>query len=448
MASPKIKEGELYAQVVEKLNDILFDEGISISKVEGVKSVYIWLTCDQDRAETQEDIEHHLKSIKGVSVKRTNTNKSGFDTTEIVGENIFIVYKATKGGMAETTLNSSITELFPCIGFENPKTDHTLSINKFYNEICKKNNKDVGAYARNKNAGFKVGSEIVSKAEQSSQFETKVGNAKAFLGWLLHEDKKRKKIEKVVWGYRNNMKPEGVQPNHKGDIFIIYQDKGLKPNKKGISLKAGVLGAAEPQFNSYVSAIFNSAAFKTAQGAKVYKDLQKESYDSFYKKIPGMTLAFSQYGKQSMTKIVGEFEKSQRKQYEQYYDSQLEWLRDTVIDMMNDNQAEAKKWLIQEVAKDDPNVPLIVLKASGDKFPQDIHEIKDEDVIKNCVTTAKKGGVKAYKSTSSKQNWHIDLTCKTITTTLNFSIRTNKGGIQHKLGQYVNLAVKFNGIKK
>ena len=75
--------------------------------------------------------------------------------------------------------------------------------------------------------------------------------------------------------------------------------------------------------------------------------------------------------------------------------------------------------------------------------------IDDENVIKDCVQTSKKlNGIKAYPSKTSKQNWHIDLTCRTHTTTLNFSIRTNKTGINHKLGQYVNLAVKFNGIAK
>ena len=38
------------------------------------------------------------------------------------------------------------------------------------------------------------------------------------------------------------------------------------------------------------------------------------------------------------------------------------------------------------------------------------------------------------------------LKCNVRTTTLNFSIRTNKTGAGHKLGQYINLAVKFNGV--
>ncbi len=109
----------------------------------------------------------------------------------------------------------------------------------------------------------------------------------------------------------------------------------------------------------------------------------------------------------------------------------------------------AKRWLLQEVAKEDPNVPLVVIKAYGDKYPSGIKKLEDEDLLKNCVVDSKKtNGIKAYPDKGgSKQSWFIDLTCKTHTTTLKFSIRTNKTGTSHKLGQYVNLAVKFNGIK-
>ena len=113
--------------------------------------------------------------------------------------------------------------------------------------------------------------------------------------------------------------------------------------------------------------------------------------------------------------------------------------------MMNNNPAKAKNWLLREVAAEQEGVPLIVLKAAG----KTTKIIDDENVIKDCVQTSKKkNGIHAYPSKTSKQNWHIDLTCRTHTTILNFSIRTNKTGISHKLGQYINLAVKFNGIAK
>jgi hypothetical protein len=146
-----------------------------------------------------------------------------------------------------------------------------------------------------------------------------------------------------------------------------------------------------------------------------------------------------------MTKVVGAFEKTNPIQYQKLYNSQLEFVRQYICDMMNDNPTKAKNWLLREVASEQEGVPLIVLKAAG----SETQIITDENVIKDCVQVSKKtNGIKAYPSKTSKQNWHIDLICKSKTTTLNFSIRTNKTGINHKLGQYINLAVKFNGISK
>jgi len=436
----KTLESDSYFKTVSILNDILYDEGISIVKTEGKDTVYITLECDGDRIDTQEEVEHHLKKV--AQSKRTyKKSKSSFDTTELQGTNIFIVYKNKKGGMKETTLNSTITELFPAIAFEEDISE-SLPIPKFYNEVAQKNKKNLGAYSGNPNLAFKAGKDFINKATDSSKFEEKVGNARAILGWINFENDRRD-ISKVVWGYRNNTKPQGVNPNHKGDIFLMYKDTDNKPNIKGVSLKAGGEKTAEPQFNSYVRPIYTSFGMLSA-----YSKLEKESYEKFYKGIPNIPVQ-SQYGKSPMTKVIGEFEKQNKDMYEKYYDEQLKWVRQTLCDLINTYPAKAKRWMLQEVAKEDPNVPLVVIKAYGDKYPSGIKKLEDEDILKNCIVDAKKrGGVKAYpdKPNGSKQAWFIDMTCKNHTTTLKFSIRTNKTGTSHKLGQYINLAVKFNGI--
>ena len=95
------------------------------------------------------------------------------------------------------------------------------------------------------------------------------------------------------------------------------------------------------------------------------------------------------------------------------------------------------------VVAEQKDVPLVVLKAQGDVAKL----VNDESVLRSCVQTArKKGGISAYPSKSSKQNWHIDMICNAKKTTLNFSVRTNAPDTRHKLNQYVNLAVKFNGL--
>ena len=424
---------DLYAKSVEVINDNLYDLGLSINdKKSGGK--YIELICDEDRSDAREKIETELEQIPGVKCSRAYVkSRSSMDVTEIsgLGGKLCLVYKAAKGGMQETTLNSSITELFPAIAFEKKISPNLLN-DKFFNEVLAAHDAKLNVY-KNKTASD-AGKDIIDKATTSSKFDDKVENAKAITKFLIQEDK-RKAIKKIVWGYRNNTKPDGVNPNHKGDIFAVF-DAG---NILGISLKAGSAGSAEPQFNSYVRPIFTS--FNMLQG---FAKLQKTSYNKFYKGIPNIPKE-SMYGKPQMTQVIGKFEKNNNKRYEALYDEQLKFIRQTLCDMMNKYPKKAKAWLLSEVAAEQEDVPLIVVKASDDKTKI----IDDENVIKDCVQTSKKlNGIKAYPSKTSKQNWHIDLTCRTHTNTLNFSIRTNKTGINHKLGQYVNLAVKFNGIAK
>mgnify|MGYP003150020074 CR=1 FL=1 len=48
---------------------------------------------------------------------------------------------------------------------------------------------------------------------------------------------------------------------------------------------------------------------------------------------------------------------------------------------------------------------------------------------------------------SSKQGWNIMLSDGS-KLQMDFTTRTNKVGAMHKLGQFTNLAVKFNKVKK
>ena len=422
---------DLYNKTVNVINDKLYDLGMSIDD-KRTEGSYIYVMCDEDRLETQESLEMELERLSGLRCSRKYVqSRSTTDLTQVDGfsKKVYIVYKNTKGGMQETTLNSTITELFPAIAFE-AGINTNLEPSVFYNKLVKANNQNLGAY-KNKSA-YDAGRPFLDKAPTSSKFEEKTTNAQAITEWLIGENK-RKTISKVVWGYRNNLKPDGVAPNHKGDIFAVFDDGNIL----GISLKAGGAKTAEPQFNSYVRPIFTSFGMLSD-----YAKLEKESYKTFYKGIPSITPE-NTYGKQQMTKVIGTFEKNNIKQYEMLYDAQLKFVRQYICDMMNKYPAKAKNWLLREVAAEQEGVPLVVLKASG----KSTKIVDDENVIKDCVQTSKKtNGIKAYPSKSSKQNWHIDLTCRTHTTTLNFSIRTNKTGINHKLGQYVNLAVKFNGI--
>lgn len=416
------------ALLIENLNQLNIK--IDYSRTDNNK---IYVLCSQDRVDTKKIIQK-LLTERGLKFKDVSKSYSGFKVTEVHGysSKTNIVYKSTKGGMNETTLNSSITELFPCIAFETGNTE--TDVDKYYSKISQCNKPNLGAYKND--SAFKAGKDVVNKSESSTKFKQKVKGAIGITKWI-NEQSKRKPISKVVWGYRNNTKPDGVNPNHKGDVFLVYKDGSML----GVSIKAGSQNSAEPQLNTYVKPIFDFFGKKTE-----YEKLSKVSYETFYQNIPGIS-PYKNYGTKPMTITIGNFEKSNRKEYERLYDEQLEWIKESLINLFNQNPDLGKKWLLEKVCAEQENVPLVILKAT-DSGQTSL--VKDEDIIKSCVKSSKTyGGLKAYSSgSSSKQNWHIDLICNSYKTTLNFSIRTNKTGIDHKLGQYINLAVKFNGIKK
>tara|TARA_R100000951_G_C2627109_1_gene176373 strand:- start:43 stop:1359 length:1317 start_codon:yes stop_codon:yes gene_type:complete len=438
MGSSSLINTELLSLVSEVINNLSTELGISFRALKGLEYV---IECDDDRVETQKKLEIDLENIiSGISISRVTKNDS-IEHTVIsgYGKTLRIVYKLASGGQSETTLNSTITELFPAVAWDQ-NLKATLSVSEFAKQVTYGNAKvKIGSKTPYKNKpAHDAGTDFINKSTNSSKFDEKVSAALGIYKWLKFQDRRRR-IDGIVWGYRDNTKPTGVNSNHKGDIFIMWKGNS-NPTITGVSIKAGGLATKPPQFNSYIRATLNSPAFGMI---KEYDNLQKESFDEIYSKIPGMNLSYSQYGKPQMTQIVARFERSNSKVYNELYDLQLNWLRQTLVNIINDNQEKSKKWLLEEVCKEQQDVPLVVIQSAGSKL-KNVKEVSDEDIIKECVSVAKK--VNARVGTG-KQNWHIDLTCNEKTTTLNFTIRTNGPGIKHKLGQYVNLAVKFNGIK-
>ena len=432
---------ELYSEIAEIINDNLTDLGISIDE-KNTKNKNIYIQCEDDRVETQDELESLLDNLPGVtSLRISGTSKSSMDFTRIKRGSIEVdlVYKGgAKGGMNVTTLNASITELFPAVAFElglSKNVTKNIFWQKVYGEGVKL---QIGGVYKN-NTALKAGKEVIMTAkEKSDMFDAKLGNAYDLFKYIM-SNYDRKKIEKIVWGYRNNTKPTGVNPNHKGDIFLVYKDGKML----GLSIKATSGGAAPPQFNSYVRAIYNSRSFNKLGE---FDKLKKVSYDTYYKKkIVGIP-PFKDYGTPKMTGVVGKYEQRERTEYNKIYDEQLKWLKGKVIDLIKNNPEDAKEWLLKDVVAEQADVPLVVLHAKGGGT---VDTINDEEEVKMCVMVSKKGkgGVTAYPaSESAKQDFIVALTCDDSTTKLKFSIRTNKSGIYHKLGQYTNLAVKFNGI--
>ena len=152
-----------------------------------------------------------------------------------------------KGG-DQTTINSTITELFPSLWFNNnsrPPTS-TSELSEFIKTVNVNSTKSKKCFVKdsNKEAAKKFIMDAYSKI-QPRILQTKLQNAFGITKYLYTLDSSNS-IDKVVWGYRE--KPVGVPNNHAGDIFVFFSDKTII----GVSLKAGTEKSSEPKMNSYV----------------------------------------------------------------------------------------------------------------------------------------------------------------------------------------------------
>ena len=96
------------AKVIETINN---SKNLSIKKIEGTQKVFIYVQTDGQRGDARNNLTTALKKEKIITEEKLS-NKSTELATFIKNKNIVIVYKNKKGGMQETTLNSTITELF------------------------------------------------------------------------------------------------------------------------------------------------------------------------------------------------------------------------------------------------------------------------------------------------------------------------------------------------
>ena len=415
------------AKVIETINDI---KDLSIKKMEGKAKVYIFAETNGLRVDARNSLTAALKKQK-IATEEKLSRKSTELATFIKNQDIIVVYKNKSGGMQESTLNASITELFPIIAFDK-KIPEKLTEQKFYTEIQKAYDPKSKVFlGTNDN---KQGKKFIDDAVHSSKFKEKIINAKAALGYI-NQQAKGKSIKQVYWGYRK--KPNGVNPSHRGDIFIEYTDGKMV----GLSVKAGGAGTKEPKYNTYVSVVMKEGYKDEA----TYQKWQKESYDQYYKKVPNIP-KFSFYGREQMVAAVANLEVNDSKYYNELYDEQLDWLRGKLIAYMLKNPEKTKKWLLNDVAAVDNKVPTLLLKLQGDKATVE----DDENILAECVQRSKKGadGLSIEKSKTSKQNIIVTLTCRDHDTHFEFAVRTNQVGINHKLGQFIRLAFKYNGVVK
>ena len=395
----------------------------------------VFIVRSNDRDNDRDEIGRRLKQ-QGIIYNVVPSSYSSFDPIEAThdGNKFLLLFKAASGGMAETTLNSSITELFPCIAYE---TNYTPKSPKDFIEYLV--DLDVTKLKCVNPKDAKAADETIAKAEDSSKFDEKMKNAICVTKYI-RDTNKDKPVKNVFWGYR--AKPPGVPSNHPGDIFLQFSDNAYL----GVSLKAGGKKTSEPQLNTYVNPMF-----KSFRAERQLQTLRSTAYAQIYSKIKGMPPVQSFDGgkggrdknRKVTEKLLVDLNKKNNRLYEKYYDQYLEIMRSGVISLFNQNKKNSLEYIKTEVLRDAPDVPTIVIKAISDSY----EEVTDLDELGVFLPQVR--FVKAYASKGSKQNWFIELKSGSDTVTMKMSIRTNKAGNAgvKKLGQF-NLAIKYNGLSK
>ena len=141
------------------------------------------------------------------------------------------------------------------------------------------------------------------------------------------------------------------------------------------------------------------------------------------------------------SQVLRDFDKKNNKKYEEFYNVYLEIMRQEVIKLFNANRKNTLAYIKTEVLRDAPDVPTMVIKASGKSYS----EITEKDAL--GVFIPQVDFIKATSSRTSKQNWEIELKSGKDSLIMKMSIRTNKSGHAgvKKLGQF-SLAVKYNSL--
>lgn len=418
--------------MIESLNrkdSSLFEKAVSpyeytISESTSKKTAIVIRSAANDRTGIKKEVEKNLKTSKIKYIQKTSGGSVG--TTEVFFDyhTIKITYKPKSGGMSETTLNSTITELAPAIAFMAGRKKFK-TVKEFYTFL--KESDVTSVYLDDVDA--KAGAAFIKAMPTSSKFEDKMSNAMAVLDFL-HDKHAETPIKNVIWGYRK--KPQGVPATHKGDLFLELQNG----NYIGVSLKAGGEKTSEPQLNTYVNKFFDD--FNKAKEKEILIDIV---YDNIHAKL-GLDKDWQKPAKKSGSiRSINAYKKKYPDKYEDMYDNMLEIIRTGLISIINLDFNGTVAYIEKQILKSDNEVPLLVVKAYGTSYKF----VTDEDAL--AIFLPKATSIKAYASSSSKQNWHIDLTTKNRETiTMNMSVRSNKAPPENKVAQGFNLAIKFNGI--
>jgi hypothetical protein len=146
----------------------------------------------------------------------------------------------------------------------------------------------------------------------------------------------------------------------------------------------------------------------------------------------------TKWGSSQLAQQLGKFEKENPKEYDRLYDINLSLIRDSIVRLFNSDIKKTRKFIKSQILKTQLKTPFIKVKATtSTAYIDNTYDQLSAGLEAATSIVASVG--------ASKQEFIITLS-DGITLNMEFSTRTNKSGFLHKLGQFENLAVKFNAI--
>ena len=403
----------------------------SVKIKSGNAKTVIYLVISDKRFEAQSILNEQLSnaglSPSKVFVKSISTSQEATEFLLPSGARRRIGFKPSKG-FQQTTFMASITELFPAIAFIN-RINPSSSVEDFYNAILQANPSSASAPGPYLGANdVKSGKNVIDQSEPGPDFKVreKITNAQNITKWLNNHNQKHP-IAEVYWGYR--AKPTGVDPSNPGDIFLKYQNGGML----GVSLKAGTSASKEPILNTYVKPLFDYYGKPSD-----YLKLKQSLYPQYREAGVNEQDIRTKWGSSQLAQQLGKFEKENPKEYDRLYDINLSLIRDSIVRLFNSDIKKTRKFIKSQILKTQLKTPFIKVKATtSTAYIDNTYDQLSAGLEAATSIVASVG--------ASKQEFIITLS-DGITLNMEFSTRTNKSGFLHKLGQFENLAVKFNAI--
>ena len=147
----------------------------------------------------------------------------------------------------------------------------------------------------------------------------------------------------------------------------------------------------------------------------------------------------TKWGSGQLAQQLGKFEKENPKEYNRLYDINLSLVKQAVINLFNSNTTKTRRFIRSQILKTQLKTPFIKVKATMTTAYVD----NTYDQLQAGLEAAT--SIIASDAGGSKQDFVITLS-DGIRLNMEFSARSNKSGFLHKLGQFENLAVKFNAI--